>query len=258
MEAAALQRRSVSAAGWREATIARIAPVTPRVARVSLDVAMPGHRAGQYLDLRLTAEDGHEARRSYSIASAPGAAPLQLLIERLDGGEVSPYFHDIAQAGDTIEVRGPLGGHFVWAPEQGGPLLLAGGGSGIAPLLSILAAREASARPVPMLLLYSARTFGDFVEPGRLLALERDDAAFDLRLATTREAKRRDGDLEHRFDSATVAEALARWGQAPRLAYVCGPNAFVEAIAQALVAAGVAPATIRTERYGSEGAVVPA
>ncbi|CAN5406451.1 FAD-binding oxidoreductase [soil metagenome] len=237
---------------WIEATVTAVEHRTARLVSVMLDAPLADHRAGQHLDVQLTAPDGYAARRSYSIASAPRARPFELLIERLEDGEVSPYFHEVAAAGDTIDVRGPLGGHFVWDEADGGPLLLIGGGSGIAPLLSILAARNASATPVPTLMMYSARRWDDLLDPAALVELEARDASFALTLVTTRDQRRRDRDLEHRLDEPSIADILARWGRLPRLAYVCGSNGFVETVSTALVTAGIASARIRTERYGSD------
>ncbi|CAN5369274.1 FAD-binding oxidoreductase [soil metagenome] len=243
---------------WVEATIVAVEHRTSRLVSVMLDAPLPGHRAGQHLDVQLTAPDGYAARRSYSIASAPGVRPFELLIERLDDGEVSPFFHEVAAAGDTLEVRGPLGGHFVWTESDGGPVLLAGGGSGVAPLLSILAARAAAKTPVPTLLVYSARGWDDLVDPAGLIDLERRDAGFCLTLVTTREQRRREHDLEHRLDAASLAGILTRWGCLPALSYVCGSNGFVETVASALVEAGVPALHIRTERYGSDSSIATA
>lgn len=236
--------------GWRAATIARIAAQTPRVRSYFLDVPLPPHVAGQHVDVRLTAADGYQAQRSYSIASPPGAPLLELAIERLDDGEVSPYFHEVAQVGDAIDVRGPVGGHFVWRARDGGPLLLIGGGSGVVPLVAMLRERALAAPTVPALLVYSARTFDEVIFRAELLHQAERDPAFMLALATTRGPAGRAGDRAQRFDRAALAGLLARWGHLPRHAFVCGGNAFVGAMADALVREGIAPASIRTERYG--------
>ena len=174
------------AARWTEARITRIERRTPRLSSVFLQAALAPHVAGQHVDVRLTAPDGYQAQRSYSIASAPGAAEIELAIERLDDGEVSPYFHEVAQPGDTIEVRGPIGGHFIWRPEDGGPVLLVAGGSGIAPLMAIARAWSSAAATTPMLLFYSARTWDDLVYRDELLAMATRTAAFTFVAATTR------------------------------------------------------------------------
>jgi ferredoxin-NADP reductase len=202
------------------------------------------------VDVRLTAPDGYQARRAYSIASAPGAAEMELLVEAMPGGEVSPWFHEVAMAGDQFEVKGPLGGMFVWRPADGGPLLLAGGGSGIAPLLSMLRERAARAPGVPTLLLYSVRRFEDVVWPGELTRHQQADPALRVVIATTRGPAGRPGDHEGRFDTGVIAAQLARWGHAPARAYVCGSTAFVEALAEGLMRAGLAARDIRAERFG--------
>ncbi len=239
---------------WQRAVIARIDRLTPRVVAVALDVALAPWQAGQHVDVRLTAEDGYTAQRSYSIATAPGAAHVELAIEQLDDGEVSPYFHDVAQPGDEVELRGPLGGHFIWRAEDGGPLLLVGGGSGIVPLMSIARHRAAVAAEVPALLVCSARTADEILFRDELVALETADPAFSLALATTRGAATRVQDFDRRLDRTLWDMLLARWGHAPRHVYVCGSNAFVEAMTRALVDSGQAPLQIRTERYGGAAA----
>jgi len=147
---------------WQQAAIERIVVQTPRVKSFFLRTPIERHVAGQHLDVRLTAEDGYHAQRAYSIASAPGDA-IELAIEELAEGEVSPYFHEVAQPGDTFEVRGPLGGHFVWNASDGGPVLLVGGGSGVAPLMAMARERNRAAPRVPMLLVYSSRTWEDVI-----------------------------------------------------------------------------------------------
>ena len=240
---------AASPLAWREIAIERIVRQTPRVISVFVQPPFAPHVAGQHADVRLTADDGYQAQRSYSIASAPGADTLELAIERLDDGEVSPYFHDAARAGDRFEIRGPIGGHFVWRGRDGGPLLLVGGGSGIAPLMSMVRHRAAMAPGVPALLVYSSRTWEDVIYRDELLAAARDPA-FGLVLITTRDRPHRDGDYAHRLDRALVAEVLAKWGHAPKYAYVCGANGFVETATSALVAESVPAAVIRAERYG--------
>ena len=235
---------------WQQATIERIVRQTPRVVSVFVRAPIAPHEAGQHIDIRLTAPDGYAAQRSYSIASAPGAPETELAIERLEEGEVSPYFHEIAQPGDTFEVRGPIGGHFIWRAEDGGPLLLIGGGSGVVPLMAIVRHRARVAPQTQALLGYSARTWDEIVYRDELFDLEASDANFRLMLTTTREPRHRPHDFDRRLDRPLLGEILRIWGHVPRHAYVCGSNAFVEAATSALVADGVPAAIVRAERYG--------
>ena len=238
---------------WQTAIIERIERRTPRVVSVFLSASLPRHEAGQHLDVRLTAPDGYQAQRSYSIASAPGAGALELAIERLEEGEVSPYFHEVARAGDGFEVRGPIGGHFIWRPEDGGPILLVGGGSGVVPLMAIARHRALVAPETEAHLVYSARTWEELVFRDELLQRKSRDPGFTLTMTTTREARRDGVDHDRRLDAALIAEILKRWQRTPRHAYVCGSNAFVEAATSALVALGVPPRIVRAERYGGTG-----
>lgn len=230
---------------WQRATIVGITPLTSRVKsflfRVAFDRPVV---AGQHVDVRLTAPDGYQAQRSYSIASAPeDDGVIELMIEGLAGGEVSGFFDSVAEIGDEIEVRGPIGGAFVWRPEDGGPLLLIGGGSGVVPLLSMLRHRARTAPNVPALLLYSARGAEEVLVRDELLQRSEHEPGFDLLLNLTRT------DDGRRIDAARVTEALAILGE-PRLAFLCGSNAFVGAAANLLLDAGLDPRTIRTERFG--------
>ena len=237
---------------WQQAAIACIAPLTPRTMSFTFTLPEPfSFRAGQHVDVRLTAPDGYRAERSYSIASAPEMpSMIELVIERLEHGEVSPFFHEIAEVGDDVEIRGPIGGHFVWGPEDGGPLLLIGGGSGVVPLVSMLRHRAAQASHLPALLLFSARTWDDVIFRDELLALDERGDGFELALTLTREPARRQRDFSRRVDPEMLAELLARLPAPPRHVFVCGTNAFVEAGAQSAIEAGVPPGIIRTERYG--------
>jgi ferredoxin-NADP reductase len=235
---------------WRQAVIERIERRTSRVSSVFLRADLAPHEAGQHVDVRLTAPDGYQAQRSYSIASAPGELTMELAVERLDDGEVSPYFVDVAQPGDTIEVRGPLGGHFIWSERDGGPLLLVGGGSGVAPLMAILRHRTRVAPAARALLVYSSRTWEELIFRDELLRAHESDPSFQLVLATTRESRRRATDFERRLDADALHEILRSWGERPEHTYVCGSTPFVESIADALVLDGLAPGRIRTERYG--------
>lgn len=207
--------------------------------------------AGQHLDLRLTAPSGYQAQRSYSVASAPGVEGVyELAIERLEGGEVSPFFHDAAEVGDAIEVRGPFGGHFVWNLEDGGPLLLIGGGSGVAPLMSILRHRSMVGDKVPATLVYGARTWDQLIFREELLTRDAVEHDLTLLLCLSRDVARRPQDLGRRIDASLLKDVLMKFGTAPRLTFVCGSNAFVEPVSSHLLDLGLKPETIRTERFG--------
>ncbi|HEX3631663.1 MAG TPA: FAD-binding oxidoreductase [Casimicrobiaceae bacterium] len=241
---------AVAPSRWQQAVIERIVPRTPRVISVFLKVPLDSYVAGQHVDVRLTAPDGYQAQRSYSIASAPGSADVELAIERLDDGEVSPFFHDVARAGDTIEVRGPIGGHFIWRPQDGGPILLIGGGSGVVPLMSILRAWSAAQPKTQVLLAYSARSWDELIFRDELLTLQAREPNFTFIAATTREPRHRPDDFDRRLDRSLVHQLLTRWTHTARAVYACGSNAFVEAVTSSLVLEAVPAETIRTERYG--------
>jgi ferredoxin-NADP reductase len=216
---------------------------TDRSKSIVLDVAdWPGHLAGQHVDVRLTADDGYQAQRSYSIASAPEDEHLVLTVERLDDGEVSPYLTETLEPGDQLELRGPIGGYFVWDEPLGGPLLLVGGGSGVVPLRAMLRHHRAIASEIPARLLYSARTRGDIIYGAEL-----ED--YDTTTTLTREQPEGWTGRTGRIDRDLLAEAA--WAPAERpLGYICGPTEFVEAVADALVMLGHPPDRIRTERFG--------
>jgi len=237
---------------WQQAPISQIIPRTAGVKSFFLAPATPfPFVPGQHVDLRLTAEDGYQAERSYSIASAPAVATaFELAIERLADGEVSPFFHDVAAVGDEIEFRGPIGGHFVWSAQEGGPILLIGGGSGVVPLMSMLRHRAASASEAPLALLYSAPTWDDLIFRDELLALHGRHDGFELKIALTREATPREGVYSRRVDTAMIDELLTKLPNAPMQTFICGSNPFVEAAAQGAIRAGIAARSIRTERYG--------
>jgi ferredoxin-NADP reductase len=239
-------------AHWQTAVVGEILGRTPRIKSFFVTPRTPFRfSAGQHVDLRLTAEDGYRAMRSYSIASAPeDRGPIELAIERLDDGEVSPFFHDVVAVGDEIELRGPLGGHFIWRHTDGGPLLLIGGGSGAVPLMAMIRHERAVRADVPTLLLLSARSWDDVLFRDELLALDRAHNAFTLVVALTRAPVRREGDYGRRIDAAMIAEVLRMLPAAPKFVFVCGSNPFVNAAADAAIASGVPAAAIRTERYG--------
>jgi ferredoxin-NADP reductase len=222
---------------------------TPRVRTLELDVPdWPDHLAGQHVDVRLTAEDGYRAERAYSIASAPGERPA-ITVERLDDGEVSPYLTEVVERGDVFEVRGPIGGYFVWRPEEGGPLFLAAGGSGVVPLRAMLRHRRRSGSTVPTRLLYSSRTLDDVIYRDEL-----DEAGEALAVVhtLTRGAPAGWEGYTRRVDRELLAEVAWAGGDRP-LAFVCGPTSFVEAVAAGLVELGYAPTRVKTERFGATG-----
>jgi ferredoxin-NADP reductase len=216
------------------------------VRTIVLDVPdWPGHRAGQHLDVRLTAEDGYRAEREYSIASAPGE-PVAITVERLDDGEVSPYLTEELRAGDGLELRGPIGGYFVWDVDHGGPLLLVAGGSGVVPLRAMLRHRQRSGSDVPARLLYSSRTLEDVIYRTEL------DALGDVVYTLTREQPSGWTGYARRVDTELLAEVAWPADDAPR-AFVCGPTSFVETVAAGLVELGYPPARVKTERFGATG-----
>jgi ferredoxin-NADP reductase len=211
-----------------------------------------GHRAGQHVDVRLTAEDGYQAERSYSIASSPEDGYLVLTVERLEDGEVSPYLVGELQPGDELELRGPIGGYFVWEEALGGPLVLLGGGSGVVPLRAMLRHHSAIESAVPVRLLYSAKTFADVIYRDEL---ERAGAAdeVDIRFTLTRAWPEDWRGYRRRIDRAMLEEVS--WPPSDRpLVYICGPTAFVEVAASTLVGLGHNAGRIKTERFGPTGA----
>mgnify|MGYP003393406682 CR=1 FL=1 len=237
---------------WQKVTISKIEKRTPTVTSFFFAPSLAfSFRAGQHVEVRLTAPDGYRAQRAYSIASAPEDPNIiELAIEKLETGEVSPFFHEVAQVGDEIELRGPIGGHFIWQTSDGGPVLLAGAGSGVAPLMSMIRHHANRKSDVPMLLLLSARTWEDVIFRDELLALDAKNGAFRVVLTITREQLKREGDYGRRIDTPMIAEVLRRLPSPLKRAFVCGSNPFVTVASEALVGAGVGPGSIRTERYG--------
>jgi ferredoxin-NADP reductase len=234
---------------WQLAKVVDTADETPTVRTLFLDFPeWPGHLAGQHVDVRLTAEDGYQAERSYSIATPPSEAPA-ITVQRLVDGEVSPYLVDEVRPGDRFEVRGPIGGWFVWDYAYGGPLFLVAGGSGIVPLMAMLRHRAASAEPVPTRLVYSARTLEDVIYRDKVMALARDSNGFELFLTLTRSAPAGWTGRRGRVGVELLRETAWPEEQRP-LTYICGPTNFVEAVASGLVGLGYAPERIRTERFG--------
>jgi len=237
---------------WQLATVVDHVDETAWTRSILLDPpAWPGHRAGQHVDVRLTAEDGYQAERSYSIASAPEDDHLVLTVERLDDGEVSPYLVDELRPGDELELRGPVGGYFVWEASLGGPLLLLAGGSGVVPLRAMLRHHRAVGSTVPARLLYSARSLEDVIYRHELMGLV-DDGEIDIRFTLTRAQPPGWSGYGRRIDRELLDEVA--WTPAERpLVYVCGPTAFVETAATALVVLGHDPGRIKTERFGPTG-----
>ena len=240
---------------WRVAKVVRVHNETRRARTLVLDVPQwPGHRAGQHVDVRLVAEDGYQAQRSYSIASPPESASVDLTVERLDDGEVSPYLCDVLGVGDGIEVRGPIGGYFVWDIPQGGPLLLVAGGSGIVPLMAMLrhyrATSDEGRGRVVVRLLYSARTLDDVIYRDELEELS--GLGVRIAFALTRDAPDGWKGYRRRIDGAMLEEVGWTPAEMPRI-YVCGPTPLVENVANLLVELGHDPTRIRTERFGPTG-----
>jgi ferredoxin-NADP reductase len=234
------------------ATVRAVIDETPRVRSLTLDVpAWPGHRAGQHVDVRLTAEDGYQAQRSYSIASAPGA-PLMLTVERLTDGEVSSYLAGELRAGDTFELRGPIGGYFVWAPALEGPLFLVAGGTGIVPLMAMLRTRAAAGATQPTTLLFSSRTYEDIIYRAELERLAGQGSGLTVAHTLTRGVPSGWRGFTRRIDRALLSEVGFAPDQKPRI-FVCGPTPLVEAAARDLRDAGHAPNLIKTERFGPTG-----
>jgi len=236
---------------WLVATVAETIPETAQAVTLRLDVPdWPGHRAGQHVDVRLTAEDGYSAQRSYSIASPPGSERLELTVERIDDGEVSPYLTTVADVGDQFELRGPIGGWFVWDAVDPTPVLLVGGGSGVVPLRAMLRHHAASGSTAALHLVQSARTLGDVIYRRELEALAGPRRAVTVTL--TRESPPDWTGRRGRVDAALLADVGWPPSARPRC-YVCGPTGFVEAVADALVQLGHEPQRIRTERFGPTG-----
>ena len=226
---------------WQLGTVSSVKEETPRVKsfRIEVPMWMP-HLPGQHYDVRLTASDGYTAQRSYSIASSPlDAGEVELTIDCLDDGEVSPYFHDVVEAGDQVEVRGPFSSYFVWRGEA--PVLLLGGGSGVVPLMAMLRHRRRTMPDLPMRLVYSVRSADELIYANEL----GDDAI----VTYTREAPEGWSGATGRIDSALIAAA----GLDSGTAFICGSNGFVEAASQLTLEAGFAPEQVRTERFGPTG-----
>jgi ferredoxin-NADP reductase len=238
---------------WQLGEVVELIPENANVSTLVLDApGWSGHRPGQHIDVRLTAEDGYQAQRSYSIASEPQSGRLAITVERLDDGEVSPYLVGEIRVGEKLEFRGPIGGYFVWdasPPEQ--PLLLIGGGSGVVPLMSMLRHRSAVGSGTPTSLLYSSRSLDDVIYREELDELANNDG-LDVYQTLTR--SRPDGwtGFARRIDREMLREVAWPVGDTP-VAYVCGPTSFVESAAEILVELGYDPRSVRTERFGATG-----
>ncbi len=238
---------------WRLAEVVEVVPETPRTKSLVLEVpGWEGHRAGQHVDVRLTASDGYQAQRSYSIASAPEERRLVLTVDRLEDGEVSPYLADGLVEGDRLELRGPIGGWFVWEEGDGGPLLLVGGGSGVVPLMAMIRHRAAVGSNVSTRLLYSSRSYEEIIYREELEDLAGRDGSLEVFHTLTRSRPEGWNGYNRRID----AEMLGEVGWLPKenpLAFVCGPTPLVEAVGTALVELGHDPAQVKTERFGATG-----
>jgi ferredoxin-NADP reductase len=234
---------------WLVAEVADAAEETPRVRTLILDVdGWQGHRAGQHLDVRLTAEDGYQAERSYSIASAPGES-LAITVEELEDGEVSPYLVGEARPGDRFEIRGPIGGYFVWDGSGDAPVLLVAGGSGVVPLMSMIRHRAAIGSNTPTRLLYSSRSWDDVIYRSEL-----EEPADGLEVFHTLTRSQPPGwtGYARRIDAEMLGEVAWPAAEEPRV-FICGSTRFVDAAADGLVAMGYPPQSIRTERFGATG-----
>ena len=238
---------------WQIGEIIEARPETPRTKSLFLEVpGWRGHRAGQHVDVRLTAEDGYQAQRSYSIASAPETVRVELVVERLDDGEVSPYLADELRAGDGLELRGPIGGWFAWDAKEGGPLLLVAGGSGIAPLMAMVRHRKASGSDALVRLLFSSRSYEEIIFREELESLSADDETLEVVHTLTRSRPEGWKGYDRRIDEEMLRE-VAYPTEKPPLTFVCGPTPLVETVATALVGLGHDPARVKTERFGPTG-----
>jgi ferredoxin-NADP reductase len=239
---------------WRIATVGTIRDETPTVRSFTLGLPdWPGHRPGQHVDLRLTAEDGYSVERSYSIASEPERrGEIDLTVERIEEGEASAFLHDVVEPGDRLEVRGPIGGYFVWEAPLGGPLLLVAGGSGVVPLMAILRHRRRTGSHVPTRLLSSSRHAEEIIYRDELDALAAAGDGLEVIHTLTRSQPTGWAGYARRIDDRMLAEVLEPLGVSARV-YICGPTALVEVAANAMVRLGLPPDRVRTERFGPTG-----
>jgi ferredoxin-NADP reductase len=244
----------VSPIAWRLGTVDAAHDETRMVRTFTLGIAdWPGHRPGQHVDLRLTAEDGYSVERSYSIASEPErSGEIDITVERISDGEVSPFLHDVVVAGDRLEVRGPIGGYFVWEATTGGPLFLVAGGSGVVPLMAMIRHRKRTGSTTPTRLLHSSRHLEEIIYRDELDMLVAAKDGFDVIHTLTRSQPPGWMGYARRIDDRMLAEALEPIGVTARV-YICGPTALVENAANALVRLGLPPDRVRTERFGPTG-----
>jgi ferredoxin-NADP reductase len=238
---------------WQLGNVTELVQETPRVGTLRLQVPeWPGHLAGQHVDVRLTADDGYQAQRSYSIASAPEDSRLAITVERLEDGEVSPYLVGELKVGDKVELRGPIGGYFVWTPGDARPLLLIAGGSGVVPLMAMLRHRAAAGIKDPARLLYSSRTIDDIIYKKELDRLTTSDDGLKVVHTLTRSQPSDWKGYGRRIDREIVRDVAWPTDQGPAV-FICGPTAFVEKAADLLVEFGYQPSLIKTERFGATG-----
>jgi len=244
----------VSPIAWRIATVGAVREETPTVRTFTLQLPdWPGHRPGQHVDVRLTAEDGYSVERSYSIASEPErAGEIDITVERIPDGEVSAFLHDIVVPGDRFEIRGPIGGYFVWEVPLGGPLFLVGGGSGVVPLMAMIRYRAREHAAIPTRLLLSSRYPEEIVYRDELDRLAAAMDGFEVLHTLTRSRPPGWTGYDRRIDDRMLAEVLEPLGSGARV-YICGPTALVEVAANALVRLGLPPDRVRTERFGPSG-----
>ena len=235
---------------WLIAKAGEIVDETDRVRSIVLDCpGWPGHLPGQHIDIRLTAEDGYQAQRSYSISAPAEGEQVVITVELVDDGEVSPFLIEDLRVGDQIEIRGPIGGYFVWEPSRGGPLQLLGGGSGVAPLMAMLRERVRSGSDVPVRYLSSARSYDDLIFRQELESITSEAEEVEVLHALTRSQPPKWTGLTGRVNRVMLAQHV--WPTFTRpLCYVCGPTGFVETVASTLVALGHQPGRIKTERFG--------
>ncbi|HEX9091898.1 MAG TPA: ferredoxin reductase [Anaerolineales bacterium] len=239
---------------WQISTVVKVRQETVGVKTFTLTLPnWTQHRAGQHYDVRLSAPDGYQAQRSYSIASSPEQqGEIELTIERLEEGEVSTYLHDVLIVGDQVELRGPIGGYFVWEAKQGGPLLLVAGGSGIVPLMAMIRHRKAVGSKVPVRLLYSSHSYDEVIYREELDRLHQEDSGLEVLHTLTREQPRGWEGYSRRIDMHMLEEVARPFGK-DFIAYICGPTALVEGVANGLVKLGIPADQIRTERFGPTG-----
>jgi ferredoxin-NADP reductase len=238
---------------WRVGTVAAVRDETPTARTIAVELPQwPGHLAGQHVDVRVTAPDGYSAQRSYSIASAPGGTRVGLTVQRLADGEVSPYLAGVLSIGDPVELRGPIGGWFVWDPAETGPVLLAAGGSGVVPLMAMIRTRAATGNRAPFRLVYSARSADTALYTAELADLGRADPGLDVTHVYTRTAPPGSPWPAGRVTGEILTAAGWPPEQLPSV-FVCGPTGFVETVADLLVDVGHQPGKIKTERFGPSG-----